>query len=363
MDVKFGNRAIGDGNPCFIVFEAGATHNGLPMAKKMVSLAAEAGADAVKFQILDPDRLVADKKQLFTYDILVDRETGKTETVSEPLYDIFVRRSLTRDEWKQLKAHSDSLGLAFFGTIGFPDEIELLEEMKCHSIKIASVDVNHLPLIRRAAKTGMCIQLDTGLSTLGEIERAVDVCRAEGNENVVIHQCPSGYPARLDSVNLNILKTLKQMFGKPVAYSDHTPGWEMDIAAVAMGANLVEKTITMDRTTRSVEHIMSLEPADMAAFVKALRDLEVAMGNTRRILTADELKKRTAYRRSVYTATPVKKGQRLGEVQIDFRRPGFGIQPDRYEELVDYVFARDLPAGHQVSLADLEDGKAASCAA
>jgi sialic acid synthase SpsE len=242
--VVFGNRRVGDGEPCFITFEAGPTHNGVESAKHLVSLAAKAGADAIKFQIIDPDRLVADKKQLFSYEILTDRGTGETLTISEPLYDILCRRTLDPEEWKDLKAHSDSMGLAFFATVGFEDEIELLEELECDSIKIASADVNHWPLIQRAARTGMCIQLDTGNATMGEIEEAVGIIVSEGNKNIIIHNCPSGYPARLESINLNLILTLKQIFPYPVGFSDHTPGWEMDVAAVAVGANLLEKTIT-----------------------------------------------------------------------------------------------------------------------
>ncbi|MCF8495331.1 MAG: N-acetylneuraminate synthase family protein [Alphaproteobacteria bacterium] len=361
--VTFGARVIGDGHPCFITYEAGPTHDGLDSAKKLVHLAAEAGADAVKFQIIDPDRLVADKKQLFTYDILVDRETGKTETVSEPLYDILARRALSKDEWRDLKKYSDSLGLAFFATIGFEDEIRLLEELKCDSIKIASADVNHIPLIRMAAKTGMCLQLDTGNSSLGEIETAIDVIRREGNENIIIHQCPTGYPARLDSVNLRIILTLKQMFGYPTAYSDHVPGWEMDIAAISIGANLVEKTITLDRTTPSVEHIMSLEPSEMASFVKIIRDVETAMGAPRRILQPAEREKRMAIRRSIFLAEGAKKGQRLRDVKVEFRRPGFGIGPEMYDGLMDAVFTADLPSSHRLTWQDFSQPADKACAA
>ncbi|MCC6597457.1 MAG: N-acetylneuraminate synthase family protein [Alphaproteobacteria bacterium] len=352
--MSFGERKIGEGHPCFIVLEAGPTHDGLKTAKALVKHAAEAGADAVKFQILDPDRLVADKKQLFSFDILVNRETGETKTVQEPLYDLLKRRSMQKDEWRELKKYSDSLGLAFFATVGFEDEIELLEELKCDSIKIASADVNHIPLIRRAARSGMCIQLDTGNSTLVEIEVAVDAIRAEGNENIIIHQCPSGYPARLDSVNLQIIPTLKQMFGYPAAYSDHVPGWEMDIAAVAMGANMVEKTITLDRMTPSVEHIMSIEPTEMQAFVKALRDVETAMGQQRRIMAPAELQKRNAIRRSIFLAEPVKAGQKLRDIKVEFRRPGYGIGPDFYESLLDAVFVQDFESGHRLSFSDLD---------
>lgn len=352
--VKIGDRAVGDGMPVFIVFEAGPTHDGLESAKKLVTYAACAGAHAVKFQLVDPDRLMADRKQLFSYDVLVDRKTGATETVEEPLYDILMRRTLTKDEWRALKAHSDREGVAFFSTVVFEDEIDLLVELNCHSIKIASGDVNHFPLIRLAARTGMCIQIDTGNSNLGEIERAVDIIRSEGNENIIIHQCPSGYPARLDSINLQIIQTLRQMFPYPIAFSDHTPGATMDIAAVAMGANLVEKTITLDRMTRSVEHVMSIEPDEMKEFVRTIADVERAMGNPRRIMHDVERKRRLAIRRSVFLDGPVKKGDALGSAKVLFRRPGFGLGPDEYEDRTNMRFRHELPTGHMVTMADLD---------
>ncbi len=351
--VKFGAREVGDGAPVFITYEAGPTHDGLESAKKLVTEAARAGAHAVKFQICDPERLVADRKHLFSYQVLKDRNTGEMETVEEPLYDILKRRTLTVDQWKQVKAHSDKEGLAFFATVTFEDEIDLVASLGCHSVKIASADVNHFPLIRLAARTGMCLQLDTGNSNLGEIEAAVDVIRSEGNENIIIHQCPSGYPAHLDSINLRIIRTLKHMFPYPVAFSDHSPGATMDIAAVAVGANLVEKTITLDRTTRSIEHIMSLEPADMAQFVQTISDVERALGSPRRVLHEVERKRRLAVRRSTFLTAPIKAGTKLKGAQVEFRRPGFGLGPDEYEALPESTFRSDLPAGHMVSRSDL----------
>ena len=352
--VRFGTRQVGDGQPCFITYEAGPTHSGLDSAKRLAGLAAEARADAIKFQVIDPDRLVADRKQLFTYDVLVDRDSNATETVSEPLYDILCRRALAKDDWRALKRHCDSLGLAFFATVGFDDEIELLEELNCDSIKIASADVNHTPLLRRAARSGMCLQLDTGNATIGEIEAAVDVIRSEGNENIIIHHCPSGYPAHLESINLNVIPTLKRMFPYPIAYSDHTPGWDMDIAAVALGANLVEKTITEDRTTRSVEHIMSIEPGDMARFIEVIRQLEIAMGSPRRLMSAVEVERRNANRRSIHLRHDLTPGAPLNLDDIDFRRPGYGINPSEADRLLGKTLRNAKAAGERLEWVDVE---------
>ena len=237
--------------------------------------------------------------------------------------------------------------------MAFDEDMQLLERLGCHSVKIASADVNYLALIRRVASSGMCVQLDTGNATLGEIEVAVDAIRREGNENIIIHQCPSGYPARLESINLRTMQTLKQMFGYPVAFSDHTPGHDMDVAAVALGCNLVEKTITEDRLTRSVEHIMSLEPREMKRFVQTIRDVEVALGVPRRIMHPEEVEKRNAVRRSAFLRSAGGEGATLGELDIEFRRPGYGITPEIFEQLQERVLREDRPAGHMLTMNDI----------
>ena len=351
--VHFGTRQVGGGAPCFVTFEVGPTHSGLESAKRLIRHAANAKADAVKFQMTDPDRLVADPHVSFTYSILIDRETGATKEVEEPLYDILKRRALTTDEWRKLKQYSDSLGLAFFATAGFPEQIDFLVELGCHSIKIASADVNHKPLLRQAAATGTCLQIDTGNANLGEIEAAVDLIVGEGNDNIIIHHCPSGYPARLEGINLNIISTLKQMFPYPIAFSDHSPGSDMDVAAIALGVDLVEKTLTEDRTTPSIEHIMSIEPQEAKAFVKLMHDIQKAMGKSRRVLHDAELKRRSNIRRSAFLASPAAMGTPLSNLSIDFRRPGHGIGPDVFETLFECVTIRDLCAGHCLRMSDL----------
>ncbi len=340
MTVQFGKRRIGDGEPCFITYEAGPTHSGVASARRLIDHAADAGADAIKFQILDPDRLVADRSAMFSFDILVDRETGETRTVEEPLYDLLKRRSLSHAEWREVRAHCAKRDLAFFATVGFEEELDLLVKLNCDSVKIASADINHLPLLRKAAATGMCIQIDTGNSTIGEVEAAVDLITEAGNRNIIIHHCPSGYPARVEGINLNVIRTLKGMFDFPIAFSDHSPGWEFDIAAVALGANLIEKTITEDRATPSVEHIMSLEPADMARFVRIIRDIEGALGNPRRLMAPAERARRDAVRRSIHVRRTLPAGHVLAESDLEYRRPGYGIAPDQVDRVAGMALTR-----------------------
>jgi N,N'-diacetyllegionaminate synthase len=352
-EFEMAGKPVGLGHPCFIVYEAGPTHDSLESAKALVKMASDAGADAVKFQLVDPDRLVADRTQPFSYEILIDRESGETKQVTEPLYDILTRRVLALDEWRELKEYCDALDLAFFATVNFFEDLDFIQELGCDSIKIGSADVTHLPLIRAAARTGTCIQIDTGNSTLGEIETAVDVIVDEGNRKVIIHQCPSGYPARIESINLRIIPTLKQMFGCPTAYSDHTPGWDMDIAALTIGADLVEKTITLDRTTPSVEHIMSLEPPQVDEFVQVIRDVETALGLPRRLMHDEERSKRQAIRRSVFLREDAAAGTCLRDAIIEYRRPGYGLSPAEYERFANAVIRENRPAGTCLSLSDL----------
>jgi len=352
--VKIGNKQIGDNFPTFITFEAGPTHTGFSSAKELIRQTALAGADAIKFQIFNPDELIHDKKLLFSYDILVDRDSGQTEKVTEPLYDIFVRRYLPASDWKKLKDYADSLNLTFFATIGDDAGLDLVQDIRCESVKIASADLNHYPLLRKVAKLNIPIQIDTGNATLGEVEAAIELLKREGNEQIIIHNCPSGYPAHLESINLRFIKSLKQLFGHPVAYSDHTPGNIMDIAAISFGANLVEKTITLDKTTPSVEHIMSIEPDEMQHFVSTIRDVERAMGAGIRSMTDEEKMRRLNVRRSVVLEEGVRQGESLGSARVNFKRPGFGIAPNEYEYLLEKRFRSALPAGSVLQLTDLE---------
>ncbi|MCK5404353.1 MAG: N-acetylneuraminate synthase family protein, partial [Desulfobulbaceae bacterium] len=165
--------------------------------------------------------------------------------------------------------------------------------------------------------------------------------------------CPSGYPARLESINLNVVRTLKRIFPYPIAFSDHTPGWEMDVAAVAMGAHIVEKTITLDRTQQSCEHMMSLEPGEMARFVEIIREVEVALGSKRRILSPKERENREHVRRSAYLVRNVKVGDRVSREDFEFRRPGYGLKPHEYLSVIGMNYSRNLKKDHMLTFEDL----------
>ena len=349
MNSTINNKIISqNNNGTFIVLEAGPTHNGLKSAKKLADIAKESMADAIKFQLVDTDRLVADRNQKFAYKALKINK-GKEEfyDVEEPLYDILKRRELNKSEWIELKKYCDSIDLSMFTTAMFNDEVDfIVDELGIDSVKIASSDVSELEFIKYCAKKNVNIQLDTGNADIWEIERAVIAAEEEGCNNIIIHHCPSGYPAHTESIHLNMIKTLKTLFPEyAIAYSDHSPGWEMDIAAVAIGADMIEKTITLDRTTRSCEHSFSLELESAKKFVKSIRDLEKALGSKRRVLPKIAREKRKGTRRSAHSINEITAGDTITKKDFEFKRPGSGISSEEFKLVIGKKLKNNLSSG------------------
>ena len=338
--LKINNTLIGPNNPPYITFEAGPTHNGFVSARNLIEKAAESGADAIKFQIINADKLISNKNQLFTYQIL--KKDGGLETVRESIYTILKRRSLKDDQWESLKKFADKKRIAFFATVGFPEEIDFLKEIGCESIKIASADLNHYPLLEAAAKSGLTIQIDTGMSTIKEVKKAVEILLKNKNDKILIHHCPSGYPAKIENINLNIINTLKKEFDCPVGFSDHSPGSSTDIAAVALGADLIEKTITKSRYTTSIEHMFSLELNELNEFVKTVKNIKKSFGKKYRVINNIENNNRIMSRRSIFLSKNAKKGTYIKDCELIFRRPGNGISVDSLEKIKDKKLKRNM---------------------
>jgi len=336
-----------------IVLEAGPTHYGIESAKELASIAKEAGADSVKYQLLYADRLMADKGIMFTYNYLEISPAGNEKFVEfqEPLYDILKRRELSKEEWIELKSHCDNIGIHMFTTATYRDEVDfVVNDLKIDSIKINSADVTDLEFIEYCAGKGVNIQLDTGNADIWEIEKAVIVAEEAGCSNIIIHHCPSGYPARLESIFLKQIGTLKAMFpSHSIAFSDHSPGWDMDIAAVALGADMIEKTITLDRTIKSCEHSFSLEREDAINFVKSIREVELALGSARRTIPTDIKQKRKAGRRSPYALKDHKAGDVIEFNNFEFKRPGFGITSEEFDFFVNKRLNTDIKEGEALT--------------
>lgn len=345
--MNLGPKTLGLGHPVFIAFEVGPTIEGIGSALQLVDAVGVAEADAVKVQMLNPDTLMGHDAQVTYLDAEGYRHT-------ESLREVLQRRVLTPDEWRIVKKRSDEAGLAFIATVDHPDTLGLAVELGAHALKVMSGDVNHVEWIREMARAGLPLMLDTGNATLGEVEVAVEAAMGEGIADLVIHQVPTGYPARLVSINLRMIETLRQMFPAcSLGFSDHTIGRDMDIAAVALGVHMIEKTLTISRRTRGPEHGFSLEPQEAGAFVKAIRDVETALGMARRSLGAAERAGKVLSRRSAFVTEHLCAGATLTAEDIAWRRPGDGIEPREGPYLVGRRLARDVSAGTKLAWSDV----------
>jgi N,N'-diacetyllegionaminate synthase len=324
---------VGAGAPVFLCFEGGATHTGFDSAKRMVELSAEAGVDAIKFQT------VFARNMMSKDDVQFEFGTTRGEQ-KESLYTLLRNRELPLEQWRTLKEHADEVGVIFFSTPDSEATIDFLADIGAPAIKIAGGDMNNYPLIRHAAGTGLPVLLDTR-GTLGELERAVETCVAAGNERIVIIHCPSGYPSAIASIRLRAIELYRRVFPYPVGFSDHSPGWDMDVAAVALGADFIEKTITFDTATAGPEHIMSLVPEQFGPFVTMMREVEQALGDPHvQLLDGPGRQRMARARRSVVLTRDGKAGDIVTADMITFKRPGFGIAP----ELASLVLGRRLRA-------------------
>ncbi len=329
--VGIGGRRVGAGAPAFIVFEGGATHSGFESARAMVDLAADAGADAVKFQTLFARNMMSSEDVVFDYRTL---EGARRES----LFQILQRREMSYEEWVRVRQRAEERGIIFFSTPDTPETIDFLVRIGTPAIKIAGGDMNNYPLIAYAAATKLPVLLDTR-GTLGDLEKAIETCLREGNEQIIIVHCPSGYPSQVESIHLRMIELYRWLFPFPVGFSDHSPGRDMDVAALALGADFIEKTITFDRGAPGPEHIMSLTPDELREFVTTLREVEQALGSPFvRIPDEGSRKNLLKARRSIVLTRRAKAGETITTDMVAYKRPGYGIPP----ELVTLVVGRTL---------------------
>lgn len=353
----------------FIIAEAGVNHNGsLDMAKKMVEVAAEAGADAVKFQTFQADKLVSILAPKAEYQ-------SRTTDAGESQHEMIRKLELDEHAHDVLIEHCKSCGIQFLSTPFDLESVELLTgRFDLASIKIPSGEITNAPFLLKIARTGKPVILSTGMSTLGEIEDALGVlafgylgkadpskeafhaaCRSiEGqsslHEKVTLLHCTTEYPAPFQDVNLMVMDTLRSAFGLPVGYSDHTEGIAVPIAAVARGAVVIEKHFTLDRNLPGPDQRASLEPVELKQMVDAVRAVEQALGSGRKYPTPSELKNRSIARKSLVAACPITTGETLTAENLAVKRPGIGLSPMRYWELLGRKAGRNFAIDEVIEL-------------
>lgn len=349
MDViEIAGRRIGPDHPPYVIAEIGANHNGdMELCAALIRAAAAAGADAVKFQSWSTASLFS--RGAFDRDAARARGNGGEPTLEETV----ARWQLSRAQHELAAALCREAGVTFLSSVFSREEVALVVELGAPAIKVASMDVTHLPLLEVVAGTGLPVLLSAGMATLGEVERALDVLRANGAGPVLLLHCVSVYPTPPALVHLRLLETWRRAFGVAVGYSDHTLGTAVPLAAVALGACVLEKHFTLDRALPGWDHAISADPGELTALVAQSRAVHAALGSGVRRVGADELAQRRSFRRRMVARRALDAGERLSAADVDFKRPGDGIQPDELPYVVGRALARAIAAEEELAWSDL----------
>lgn len=314
----------------FIIAEAGVNHNGsLETALQMIEVAAQSGADAIKFQSFNANNLLAKTAPKAAYQ-------EQTTTQGESQYDMIRRLELDPAMHHKLMAACREQGIEFLSTPFDHESIDLLVSMGLQRFKIPSGEITNLPYLRHLGSLHRMIILSTGMADLGEVEDALDVLQGAGTalEDICVLHATTEYPCSMTEVNLRAMQTLQQAFGVDVGYSDHTRGIEVPVAAAALGARVIEKHFTLDRNMEGPDHKASLEPHELVSMVAAIRNVEQALGDGRKRPTPSESKNMLVARKSLVAAKPIVKGEPFTEQNLAIKRPGTGINPMRWDELI-----------------------------
>lgn len=342
--VQISGRTVGPGHSCFIIAEAGVNHNGsLETAKHLIDVACRSGADAVKFQTFRASELATPEAPKAKYQLL-------TTAPSESQFEMLRALELSPDAHRQLQSYCQDQGLLFMSTPFDEISADLLAELDVPVFKIASGEITNLPLIEHIAKKGKPIILSTGMSSLSEVDQAIQVIRDSGCDKLIVLQCVSNYPASPADVNLRAMQTMAQAFQVPVGYSDHTLGIEVALAAVALGACVIEKHCTLDNGLPGPDHRASLEPREFSAMVRGIRTVEAAMGHGRKEPAAPEAETASVARKSLVAAGNIAANTVLKEEMIAIKRPGSGLPPAFRPFLVGRTALQDIRSGTLLTL-------------
>lgn len=327
-----------------VIAEAGVNHNGsLEIAKQLVEAALGAGADIVKFQTFTADNLVCKWAEKAAYQM-------QTTGLKESQYQMLKRLELTIDEYRELSVYCGQKKIEFLSSPFDLDSIALVNELNVRRVKIPSGEITNFPYLKRCAETGKSIILSTGMSECAEIEAALNVLKKYGAGEIAILHCNTQYPTPMEDVNLNVIPMLQNRFGIETGYSDHTSGTEAAIAAVALGATIIEKHFTLDRHMDGPDHKASLEPDELKYMVQCIRNIEKALGTCEKGITKSERDNRMIVRKSIVASRSIRKGEIFSEENLTTKRPGNGISPMRWNEVTGKTANRDYVTDEMISL-------------
>lgn len=343
-EFEIAGRKVGAGWPCFIIAEAGVNHNGdLEKAHHLVDVAAASGANAIKFQTFKAERLVTEDAPKAEYQL---RTTGG----SESLYDMLQRLELSVQAHRDLMAHAREKDILFLSTPFDEQSADFLAELGLQAFKTPSGELTNLPFLEHVATLGKPAIISTGMSCLGEVEAAVNVFEGAGNQDIILLHCTSSYPAHPEDVNLLAMQTMARAFNHLVGYSDHTLGIEIPLAAVALGARVIEKHITLDRSLPGPDQSASLEPDELTAMVRGIRNVERALGSGRKTPAKCEANTALVARKSLVAAVDIPAGAVIKRDMIAIKRPGTGLAPSMRAHLIGRTARISIPRGEVIRL-------------
>ncbi|MCJ8166415.1 N-acetylneuraminate synthase [Pontibacter sp. E15-1] len=324
-----------------IIAEAGVNHNGdINLAKQLINVAAQAGADYVKFQTFRAEKLVSKEAQKADYQNRNFQEEDNSQ------YGMLKKLELSEEDHHILLAHAVNKGIKFLSTGFDEDSIDFLEKLGVDIFKIPSGEITNYPYLQHIAQKGKPVILSTGMSTMDEIGEAIEVLISSGvsRANLTVLHCTTEYPAPLAEVNLRAMTQIGEVFGVKIGYSDHTPGIEVPIAAAALGAAVIEKHFTLDRELPGPDHKASLEPMELSAMIKSIRNVELALGSPEKVVTPSEEKNRAVARKSIFVAHDLHSGHILKQEDLVMKRPGNGISPMRLNQVLGKELVKEVRA-------------------
>lgn len=339
-------------NRVVIIAEAGVNHNGdLNKAKELIDVAANAGVDFVKFQTFKADNLVSKEAKKASYQINNTRDDNDSQ------YDMLKKLELSESDHTALIKYANSKGIEFFSTAFDVKGLEYLNSLGFSRFKVPSGEITNYPYLKKIASFGKPVILSSGMASLKEIDEALQVLRSEGltNEEITVLHCNTEYPTPMRDVNLKAMNTIRSAFNVEIGYSDHTLGVEVPIAAVALGARVIEKHFTLDRNLPGPDHRASLEPDELTAMVRAIRNIEIAIqGSGIKEPSSSEKKNIGIARKSIHTKNDLKKGSILKEEDLIPLRPGDGISPMEWENIIGKELLVDYSTFQKIQLSDLK---------
>lgn len=336
QNISINHKKISQEGPTFIIAEAGVNHNGdLTLAKKLVDMGQKAGVDAVKFQLFSADKLVTKAARQAAYQ---SKNLGKTESQ----YEMLKRLELPEEAFAELKTYTESLGLIFMATPFDHSAIDYLYQLGVGAFKVGSGDLTNIPYLIQMAKKGLPMIVSTGMATLDEVQAAQTAILSTGNEALIFLHCTSNYPTAYEDANLRAMHTLAHETGSLPGYSDHTEGILVPATAVAMGAVVIEKHFTLDKNMEGPDHKASLEPEELNAMVRQIRQIEIIKGKAAKEPTAAELEVAKVARKSIVAARKIPKGSIISPEMLSIKRPGTGIPPGDFSKIIGKKAIQDI---------------------